>query len=99
RDFHVTGVQTCALPILSPATKLLANEVNATYRPSALIAGEPELLLPCTPVDETLTLVVTPQNRSCTKTSSNPFVSPGTKSGDARSEERRVGQECAYLYS
>lgn len=37
---QVSRTNTSAAPLLSPATRFVAEEMNATYRPSALIDGE-----------------------------------------------------------
>ena len=42
-------------PLVSPATRLVANETKATYRPSALIAGNRLSASPSAPAEETLT--------------------------------------------
>src|SRR5690606_40116308 len=41
RDFHVTGVQTCALPILR---RLFGMEIPATVPPDAVLAVHPTQL-------------------------------------------------------
>src|SRR5262249_5821515 len=83
--------KTSGHPFVSPATRLLAKLLNVTKRPSAEIPGAVnERSLPCVPSDATLTRIVrvppgsskTPlpsASRSCTKVSSLPFVSPGTR--------------------
>ena len=67
--------------LVSFAARSLASLVNATKRPSALITGPPESLLP-DPVPNRLTLtkVVVPICRSRTNTSVVPLVSFATKS-------------------
>ena len=68
---------TSSLPFVSPSTKLLAFDLNATKRPSALIAGSP--LEPFgLPLAGLLTRVSSPLTRSWTKTSAWP-VSPATR--------------------
>ena len=47
--------KTSSAPLVSPATRLVAADWNATYRPSALIAGSQERPSPCVPSDATLT--------------------------------------------
>src|SRR5438552_3772355 len=66
-------------PFVSPATRLFANEVNATNRPSAEIDGGKLVPLPCAPCEATLTRLVLPAFRSRTNTSLAPFVSPPTR--------------------
>src|SRR5438270_261408 len=66
-------------PFVSPATRLFANEVNATKRPSAEIDGAKLVSLACGPWESTLTRLVLPVLRSRTKTSPAPFGSPATR--------------------
>src|SRR2546422_463512 len=66
-------------PFVSPATRLFANEVNATNRPSAEIDGGKLVSLPCVPCEATLTRLVLPALRSRANTSLAPFVSPPTR--------------------
>ena len=68
-----------ALPLVSPATRLLARDVNATKRPSALMASIPLLLFPWVPSLATLTRSVVSVTRSRTKTSNSSLVSPATR--------------------
>src|SRR2546422_10585394 len=65
-------------PFVSPATRLFANEGNATKRPSAEIDAAKLSPLACAPWESTLTRLVLPVLRSRTKTSLTPFVSPFT---------------------
>src|SRR5947208_3247239 len=65
-------------PFVSPATRLFANEVNATNRPSAEIDGGKLVSLPCVPCEATLTRLVLPALRSRTNPSPAPFLSPAT---------------------
>src|SRR5207302_6449327 len=84
RDFHVTGVQTCALPICfsswTPVTAsygtlgtIFASADGTTL--AASIAFPPDATLPGA-TTRTVTFTV------------------GASSATARSEERRVGKEC-----
>src|SRR5690606_41051245 len=94
RDFHVTGVQTCALPILpeeqstatpgdgpkvsKPTTENFSRNV---IDPAYAFSDEDEPSLPRWKVDQRK-----PRERKSSKRSaSQPSV---------RSEERRVGKEC-----
>ena len=70
---------TCPTPFVPPATRVVASDENATYRPSALMEASQLRLFPCSPVLDTLTLVVVPVCRSRTNTSSTPFLSPATR--------------------
>jgi hypothetical protein len=64
---------------VSPVTRLVAELVKATKRPSAESWGEPLMPLACTPAVLRLMRSVAPVARSCTKTSQVRFVSPGTR--------------------
>src|SRR5690606_41051374 len=85
RDFHVTGVQTCALPILrawiqtpsAPAAMTRARKSGSTSDGSCA----------STPIRH-FTVTGTAQTRFIAATQS------ATSSGVFRSEERRVGKEC-----
>ena len=71
---------TSGCPLVSPGTRLVAADQKATKRPSALIAGEGELLPSAwAPVVVRLTRSVLPVSRSRTNTSTTPLVSPGTR--------------------
>src|SRR5690606_40122604 len=80
RDFHVTGVQTCALPIYSAAITLIpksyAREISPPRR-TTLAASRRRSSICWTSSSE--------------RTRSIGFRSPS--SWDMRSEERRVGKE------
>jgi hypothetical protein len=65
--------------LVSPGTRFVASEANATYRPFALITGLALSPLPGRPLLDTLTRVVTPRRTSRTKMSKNSLVSPGTR--------------------
>ena len=78
---------TSTVSLRSPLTRLVSEETNATYRPSALSAGRPKLLsstppasppVPCRSRLSTLTRSVVPVTRSCRNTSEASLVSPGT---------------------
>src|SRR5207253_7900724 len=89
RDGHVTGVQTCALPISSPSFLV------AAFHPGApeTFTTPPQLVsfLRRTP-DPTLQLVRTSVLRRAT--GEGPRVSDDvTRRNFERSEERRVGKE------
>src|SRR5690606_39698145 len=88
RDFHVTGVQTCALPIFDP---LPVQSENAPAQ-SADVSAEPT----ADPSRQTA-------EPRCTKRDYEALVKVATENGWTeadvkaylkRSEERRVGKEC-----
>src|SRR5690606_40926926 len=91
RDFHVTGVQTCALPILAGGGT--APDLDITLTP--FFSGISLDVTPQIDEREQVTLHVRPtvsrvqdQNKSIQLgSSSNTFLLP------LRSEERRVGNE------
>src|SRR5438445_6238564 len=70
---------TSLAPFVSPPTRLLALDRNATKRPSAEIGAAKLSPLACAPWELTLTRVVLPVLRSRTKTSPTAFVSPPTR--------------------
>src|SRR5437667_6450953 len=81
---HVSRTKTSGTPFVSPATRLVAAERNATNRPSALM-DEP-WLFPCSPDEDTDARTVegvhpagAPKHVSRTKVSWAPFVSPATR--------------------
>src|SRR5690606_40778374 len=85
RDFHVTGVQTCALPIFSGLDGRKVGCQVRDVRPALLMILSPEEAVPrwterdivaTLPVAEVMT-ALPPRTRII-----------------ARSEERRVGKEC-----
>src|SRR5256885_2748201 len=83
RDYKVTGVQTCALPILPlPANgNVLGVQVAlATFAP----VGTPVMLMPAGTRSLMVTLVAGPNAPAAFAT---------------RSEERRVGKECRSRWS
>src|SRR5690606_40178504 len=78
RDFHVTGVQTCALPIsLALVTATAATEVKKGLDPITRLSVAYRAMDGAWRSPETFT-------RTYTSIGSDP----------ARSEERRVGKEC-----
>src|SRR5690606_39481946 len=88
RDFHVTGVQTCALPIYN---------FIFFHNQTQLFSGDPALA--GKPVERDGDLMV---GDSITKTWINYYkrlakdIAPGLDGNFGRSEERRVGKECRY---
>src|SRR5690606_40127233 len=84
RDFHVTGVQTCALPI-SPGTHWRAASSSGPAHTPAATANQASSAGPASSATGA---------RSGMRRSS-PYDEPSTKtSAVSRSEERRVGKEC-----
>src|SRR5918995_1246118 len=73
--------KTSPMSLVSPGTRLVAELRKATKRPSAEIAGSHADRLAWAPSEATDTRSVRPVARSRTKTSTSPFVSPGTSVG------------------
>src|SRR5690606_40313735 len=90
RDFHVTGVQTCALPISAE---------RATAQRHGTFGGSAALCLSAARCRSSATrtqLHVEPGKASRTWPS---FVQvPYAATYSRRSEERRVGKECRYRW-
>src|SRR5690606_40618335 len=84
RDFHVTGVQTCALPICHRARAKREKDEEDVYQAGPLLA-EIEKSRPETPRFERL---------APGETGLNPRQTFHTFAV-GRSEERRVGKECS----
>src|SRR5690606_39382015 len=87
RDFHVTGVQTCALPIClagSLADSLAGATIQAGY--TCLVCGEP-FEAPRQHCGQQTSLT-----RGCRWVANDVVNLIGTTAGAARSEERRVGR-------
>ena len=74
-------------PFVSPATRFVAEEKNAVARPLAEMGSPSRLLLsafPCWPVDDTLTLIVRPNDTSRTNTSITRWCPHGRASASSR---------------
>src|SRR5690606_40234677 len=94
RDFHVTGVQTCALPISAPVEPE-ATESNAAEA-EPVVASDIEL-----PVNEAeanafieIETLLEEAEAAANNTESSRFEREAGQIDD-RSEERRVGKECS----
>src|SRR5437660_9721609 len=88
RDGHVTGVQTCALPISNPTRR--AGSGSIPCRDSAV----------CTAARSPCAVAAVPLHRASSSTNCAPArlrcpacIAPH-RTGRVRSEERRVGKEC-----
>src|SRR5690606_40421649 len=94
RDFHVTGVQTCALPILD-----LAVGTGASVSTSSFTPPEGGLLVALVAALTEDTPEVSGGSLSWTRRRQQ--VQFGTDYAEiwTRSEERRVGKECSCLGS
>src|SRR5207302_7765826 len=93
RDFHVTGVQTCALPIL-PMLRLMrsvtAGPGTTWSRQTSGSSLVGSLLAACS---EDTVKTETSRRTGDTRISLS-LKDTGESIRDARSEERRVGKEC-----
>src|SRR5256885_12727949 len=83
RDYKVTGVQTCALPIFRDAYR-----IDAAHRP-LIIAGGPHAIY------ESYDLF----SANPTRPGGADVVVTGEEFVMLRSEERRVGKECRSRWS
>src|SRR5207302_7343043 len=91
RDFHVTGVQTCALPILWKMRSNLTLTAGLRYSISHPVYEKNGV-----EVKTNIPLGDYFDKRVAGAANGTPFNDPITVvlSGKARSEERRVGKEC-----
>jgi len=71
--------KTSLTPLVSPATRLVATDSNTTYRPSELMAGQPQSPSASAPAVLTLARTVSPVWQSWTKISRLASVSPVTR--------------------
>src|SRR5690606_39425982 len=86
RDFHVTGVQTCALPILRPIVRLV-RQYNSTLH-IIHVGTERDL-----DINQQKNLEKYRNNLSEYDTEFH-FIPKKANISKTRSEERRVGKEC-----
>src|SRR5207302_6366220 len=89
RDFHVTGVQTCALPILEVALTAGVSVLLGICVAVLVMAGVPVALSGIVGLGVLVgTAAVT------VRVAADVEVDVAELLGVARSEERRVGEEC-----
>src|SRR5690606_41022113 len=86
RDFHVTGVQTCALPIFT------AHRVGVALDVMRLYAREHRLA-------ETLQRAMLPEQAEIPDLDVWTYYAPSAEHAQVRSEERRVGKEGGWRRS
>src|SRR5690606_40700822 len=93
RDFHVTGVQTCALPILAEITKNHATIYDRSC--SVITSRRANPQVPCKPNRPPLQEIA-PGGTNQISQRNESTITRGTNqlSATSRSEERRVGNEC-----
>src|SRR5690606_40994420 len=89
RDFHVTGVQTCALPISLDAARAIIqrNRPGTRLLRYLMLRMNNQILKAQYDVDECGWLSSLNVSSGCRPFDTMPFCT-------SRSEERRVGQEC-----
>src|SRR5690606_40393531 len=91
RDFHVTGVQTCALPIsrlcrVTQTAQLATHHVGiGRWAQAVQLAGHP---------GQPAALPLFPRRQQALCLGFGPRLVLAVEVGAARSEERRVGTEC-----
>src|SRR5437763_5056509 len=84
RDTSVTGVQTCALPILRPALDRSSEHLGSRCTPT-------------TPADRLQPVMVGASRATTIHSLARGRDDPlQVRPAGARSEERRVGKECSY---
>src|SRR5207253_3952519 len=94
RDGHVTGVQTCALPIWEiPSLSLLRLHVMPSTRLCDSLSDYPPFA-GGTAIDNWPTLLVVDHDPEMLRALVFFFEKRGFHVAAARSEERRVGKEC-----
>src|SRR5690606_40959788 len=91
RDFHVTGVQTCALPI-SGDPGPHAHHAAATTRIVTTALDGDDVLYAVEAVDDRVELFT---SRDGGRTYSEPVIVAAGEAIDARSQQRRVGEGSA----
>src|SRR5690606_40300718 len=93
RDFHVTGVQTCALPIL---IKVLVDGVKPTITAVSISSNNADSSWAKVGDEVTLRFSVSEYTDQLEVQIAGM---PVTASRGGRSEERRVGKECRSRWS
>src|SRR5690606_40079742 len=88
RDFHVTGVQTCALPIL-----IFADAGANMYPVDSSISGPSLVDQPLFGALNGLNIDTTADGGDLAAAGSDRYVLIAAKGAGGRSEERRVGKE------
>src|SRR5690606_39986393 len=79
RDFHVTGVQTCALPIFKSVVTPATTTTTTTTAATPVIRQRTKIVVVSSAAEAAALAALAPDGHS------NHFF---------RSEERRVGKEC-----
>src|SRR5690606_39759071 len=95
RDFHVTGVQTCALPIFAIRIRIGGIVVTGRMGDRIPVLHRERIHKVLTGIDLSV-----PKKRGW-KVSLFPAVGIDNRRSpdDLRSEERRVGKECRYWWA
>src|SRR5690606_40713139 len=96
RDFHVTGVQTCALPISAPASARhweIQDHTSGTSQDLTGSSGRGQSAFASPPRPAQIS--ASGPSRTPSPITDRPMPQPSTLS---RSEERRVGTERTYQW-
>src|SRR5207302_5353713 len=93
RDFHVTGVQTCALPILALQVAGRVHKLALSLRPGAVVGDFDAALLAAPRVVEIEVGARVVDDACAIGTGKADEIIQAVRV-TARSEERRVGKEC-----
>src|SRR5690606_40122536 len=95
RDFHVTGVQTCALPISSCA--LPATDGQEIRTDSEMVKKAREGVMEFLLINHPLDCPICDQGGECDLQDQAMAYGRGGSRFYERSEERRVGKECRVV--
>src|SRR5690606_40106877 len=97
RDFHVTGVQTCALPILKCyLCEILNNTMNTILKKATIIDSRSKYHNQV--VDIKIEKGIITEIAKSIKAEKSFEVIEHDNLYVSRSEERRVGKECRYQW-
>src|SRR5690606_41197245 len=94
RDFHVTGVQTCALPISSPSRK----QKNIRIRIRSILT-KPMRILRAVAAPKSASQRLAESALPSMNSRKSKLARAGMPAIQSRSEERRVGKECRARWS
>src|SRR5690606_40515066 len=92
RDFHVTGVQTCALPIFNSVERIININWEAIMPPPKGTSGKQSYLTAVTEIDNELVEILDVE-KILEEISPSPTALTKELDTQSRSEERRVGKE------
>src|SRR5690606_40453955 len=94
RDFHVTGVQTCALPIL------ILIDPKEIEMPQYKGFPQAKVITDMSQSIETVESLCLEMDKRYSKIATSGYrnIKQYNNNSTTRSEERRVGKECRYLW-